>query len=1288
MGRPLHLAWAGALLIGLIALTYGAAEWHGHWLRRAPLKAQQDAIDRAERRIAARFDAMQETMERRAQALASDSLLISALKSRSDTVIRFVAARQFPPPWSMAVHDQDGSLKTWTGVTIPLGAVAPFNARTLRWGLASDGDWRHALELWHPILDGDELLGHLRLLRLLYERRTVQNEYLQDYRVEEEWSRLARLPVSTFFGPQESPANARVLAARDGATIGYYALRAPALEQLASNTKRFYFSIIAVWVVLLLAVALRVIWLRYRADRSWHWLAATGLALWGVRFVLLWADVPERWQMGKAPLSPLFDATHLATPLGGGLMRSTGDFLVSAIFLFFFALLLLRHAHHRYGAVSPAAWQLLWYSPRHAVRGFAAALLGVGLIVLMGVVARRAVVDSTVSYLSRDALLPDALILVIFCALAICTLAIVIMMAALIRMALGAVSAAHPGKGGHRVPYWAVALILLLMVITAAHVRLGLPWTIVMAFLLVAGAAVHMDIGANLQWLSMRGVLLATLIVSTLMYPLILVGLNERRVVRMEHAATSFDRGFDASVAFAVRDLLEETRKDPALAAAFRSRDFTALERIADTHSEGALLASRGAYDVAVHFLDTDQMRLGGSDSDSISARSEALLDRAASSNVIVRAAAGIESGQAYEGIASVGADGTLLGWIMVRAEPQVLPEGADTPLLRILLPSGYRDLYANLSIGSFRDGILQRSIGRSFRHYALDADVVRALQDTSAVWRLDAYGSRRYEAHYRRQQDGQIVGVRARSIALFDHLYYLLRLIVAGLLVGAPFYLVGLVLRRRVGMLPAKHVRFQDKMLNAFLVMAIIAVIPVGIVGVRVVTEENTKAIQSWLRNHLHLVEIALASEAQGDELPYAALARVSIDSLAARVGLDLNLYEGRELIASSRPELVRERLTDTRMPLQAYEALFVDGYKFAPVAQQLGHFGYTAGYHALLDEAGVPRFVLSVPTLPEQERIDEERARTLAYLFGALLALMILVMVTASVMASALARPIARLQQGLRAVARGRFERRIAIHSRDEVGQLAQTFNEMQNQLAESRRQLTQQERQLAWREMARQVAHEIKNPLTPMKLSLQHLQRAFAMRRRGDVKRFRELFARVTSTLIREIDSLAHIANEFASFARMPDRMVEHLDLVDVMREAAALMQAEANDGITFDLQFPEASLVVRADRKELKRIYVNLLKNALEAMHEDPEGVITMEARRDADTVYSAVRDTGCGIAPDLREKIFEPSFSTKSSGAGLGLAIARQSIEASGGTIGFRTSETSGTGFYIRLPLAN
>ncbi len=657
-----------------------------------------------------------------------------------------------------------------------------------------------------------------------------------------------------------------------------------------------------------------------------------------------------------------------------------------------------------------------------------------------------------------------------------------------------------------------------------------------------------------------------------------------------------------------------------------------------------------------------------------------------------------------YEGFAPLtapGEAGEVIGWSLARIEPKTILQDDAALFPRVLLPASVLDVQSTFAIAEFRDQTLYRNMGSVFGRFRLGDDVARRLRLDPTLWLAESAGDREYLTYYTRRlfesaggtqgfsSPMRVIAVRAPMLHLFDHLYYLLRMTLAALLVLALFYALTRLVHRNV---EEVRVRFADRVLNAFLSVGMSAVLVVSVLGLQVINRENESAIQSWIDQELDRVEENLALQAEAGELPGEVLARTNLSTLAAGVGLDLNVYRGNTLYASSRQQLVRERLIDTRMPPAAYERLFFAGDRNAFTYERVGTFSYRAGYRALPDREGRPDFVISVPTLPEQERIEEERARTVAYLFGSLLLLMLLVMLTAGLLANTLTRPIGRLREGLEAVAKGRFERPLPVETDDEIGELVQTFNQMQEQLAESRRRLTQQERQLAWREMARQVAHEIKNPLTPMKLSVQHLRRAFTDARSpantGADGKFASLFERITTTLIEQVDALARIANEFSTFARMPTQNLEPLDLNAVVREAVDLMQEQQDVEIALDLH--PIPLIVLGDREELRRIYINLIKNAIEATADgrpNPIVVATgIRAEAGASLAYSTVRDQGSGIEPGLRGKIFEPNFSSKTSGTGLGLAIVRKSVEDMRGTIGFETELGVGTTFWIVLPL--
>jgi signal transduction histidine kinase len=247
------------------------------------------------------------------------------------------------------------------------------------------------------------------------------------------------------------------------------------------------------------------------------------------------------------------------------------------------------------------------------------------------------------------------------------------------------------------------------------------------------------------------------------------------------------------------------------------------------------------------------------------------------------------------------------------------------------------------------------------------------------------------------------------------------------------------------------------------------------------------------------------------------------------------------------------------------------------------------------------------------------------------------------------------------------------------DEIGRLVQSYNEMINALAERAEQLAATEREGAWREMARQVAHEIKNPLTPMKLQLQQLRRL----EQTDPDGAREWSQRVSHRLIEQIDGLARIASEFSHFARLPDARPTNFDLRDLLQSAFDLHQ-ENTQHASLQLELPEEPCPVYADRDQLLRLLNNLVRNGLQALTGERPGELQLALRVREAAYQMVVADNGSGIPLAIQPKLFQPNFTTKSSGTGLGLAMCKQIAEQAGGTISFTTVEGVGTEFVVEL----
>lgn len=322
-----------------------------------------------------------------------------------------------------------------------------------------------------------------------------------------------------------------------------------------------------------------------------------------------------------------------------------------------------------------------------------------------------------------------------------------------------------------------------------------------------------------------------------------------------------------------------------------------------------------------------------------------------------------------------------------------------------------------------------------------------------------------------------------------------------------------------------------------------------------------------------------------------------------------------------------------------------------------------------------------VGLPIYPNEKVEGNEVKDFMGTLLNVYVFLLLIAGAFALAVANSITRPMTVLGQKLKDFKLGKSNEPIVWKAKDELGLLIQEYNQMIVKLDESADLLALTEREVAWREMAKQVAHEIKNPLTPMRLSIQHLQHAM---QKADPIESRQLVQRVGITLIEQIDNLSRIAAEFSTFAKMPKPQYERIILNDLVASVHDLFKKR--DDMDFNLYVPIDEIYVNADKSHLLRVLNNLIKNAIQAIPASRRGIIDIKLDTRGDWAVIQVVDNGKGISKDMREKVFYPNFTTKTSGTGLGLAISKNIIESFGGKIYFETEEHVGTKFYFELPL--
>ncbi|MFN8309535.1 MAG: HAMP domain-containing sensor histidine kinase [Chitinophagales bacterium] len=408
--------------------------------------------------------------------------------------------------------------------------------------------------------------------------------------------------------------------------------------------------------------------------------------------------------------------------------------------------------------------------------------------------------------------------------------------------------------------------------------------------------------------------------------------------------------------------------------------------------------------------------------------------------------------------------------------------------------------------------------------------------------------------------------------------------------------------------------------------------------------------------------------------------LLNIELVKLSQIHNIDINLYDDKgDLAVSSQPEIFEDGLIGKKIHPHAWQKLFTEKETQFTQQENIGTLSYTASYAPVRNLKGETVAFLGVPYFEKSKTIRDEVSSFLVTLINAYVFLLLCAAAMAYFISNSITRPLRFISEKFRLLNLTQRNEPIEWNSRDEIGVLISEYNKMITQLEGSAQKLAKSERESAWREMARQIAHEIKNPLTPMKLSIQYLQRAID----EDHPNVPEMARKVSKTLIEQIENLNTIATAFSSFAQVPRSNNEVVNLNELLEGIIALFDKEEQAEIQFE-NYKENAFVF-ADRSQLHSVFINLLKNAIQSIPEDRHGKILVIVLEENGFLKVVVIDNGVGISRSAYEKVFAPNFTTKSSGTGLGLAIAKQILENANGKIWFESEEGNGTTFYVTLP---
>ncbi len=395
-----------------------------------------------------------------------------------------------------------------------------------------------------------------------------------------------------------------------------------------------------------------------------------------------------------------------------------------------------------------------------------------------------------------------------------------------------------------------------------------------------------------------------------------------------------------------------------------------------------------------------------------------------------------------------------------------------------------------------------------------------------------------------------------------------------------------------------------------------------------------------------------------------------------------DINIYNpDGDLIATSRREIYSRKLTSRKMNPAAYRELEMNRKSSLVQKENIGGLNYYSAYVPFINSRNNLLAYINLPYFIKQTPLRQELTSVSVAVINIYVVLVVLSVIIAIFLSKRITKPIIDVQERIRSIDLGKSNQRVEYKGDDEIAELVNEYNLMLDELSISATRLAKSERESAWREMARQVAHEIKNPLTPMKLSVQLLERS---QRNGDPD-FNERFENTARTLIEQIDSLSSIASEFSQFARMPEGRTELVNLNERINQSVELFRDTTNTKINFTEPAGQTVSII-ADNERMLQVFNNLIKNAIQAIPKKQKGRINISLRCFKGRAVVEIQDNGTGISPETESKLFQPNFTTKTSGTGLGLAIVKNMVEDAGGAIWFYSKVGKGTSFFVSFPL--
>ena len=486
--------------------------------------------------------------------------------------------------------------------------------------------------------------------------------------------------------------------------------------------------------------------------------------------------------------------------------------------------------------------------------------------------------------------------------------------------------------------------------------------------------------------------------------------------------------------------------------------------------------------------------------------------------------------------------------------------------------------------------------------------------------------------------------------------------------------------------MINANKILYKTRIQFSIILSVVATLLVVGWTTYFYISSEYRKQQDEFMREKIRRVQVSYEKQIVESGIPPITEQSIAAFNQFADINASyLNLYDvNGNLIYSSVPKIFDYGIIGRKMASKAFIYLRnLQRSEYLNSSEKIADFTYSAAYAPIRDAENHTVAYIGLPYYGNETDYESKIGLFVNTLINIYALVFVAIGILAVFLANQITGPLTFIQESIRKTKLGQINKPIVWSRHDEIGSLIKEYNKMIAALEDSARKLARSEREHAWREMAKQIAHEIKNPLTPLKLGVQLLEKSW----KENDPNFEKKFERFNKSFIEQIDSLATIASEFSSFAKMPDAKLEKLDILPVLEESRRINGTASHAEIRIHNEVVGQALIM-GDKGQLLKIFNNLFENSIEAG--DPETITRVDAtiRTSKTLLVVEVSDNAMGIDESLKEKIFVPNFTTKSSGTGLGLAFVKQAVENAGGTVYYNSEMNVGTTFFLSFPIVS